>query len=78
MEIVPASAVAGADRSPAVFSPARVAGFRGLERETARRLVDVTAGSGLPFERRGDALVLPAGEYTLSQDLITPGSRTMR
>jgi hypothetical protein len=72
MEIVPASAVAGAARSAAVFSPASVAPFRGLERATARSLLDLTVGSGLPFERRGDALVLPAGEYTLTQDLIVP------
>jgi hypothetical protein len=72
MDVVPASAVAAAARPAAVFSPAMVAPFRGLEQATAQRFANLMARSGLPFDRRGDSLVLPAGDYTLSQDLIVP------
>ncbi len=33
---------------------------------------DLVRASGLPFERRGDELVLPAGTYTLSTNLVVP------
>ena len=60
--IVPAALLATTDSTPR----------RGLEPAPMRLVADGIAESGLPFARRGDALVLPAGTYTLSQTLIVP------
>jgi hypothetical protein len=62
LALVPAALLATTDPAPRL----------GLEPAPVRLFSDAIAESGLPFARRGDALVLPAGTYTLSQTLIVP------
>jgi hypothetical protein len=38
----------------------------------SRRIEDVIQESGLPFDLRGDELVLPSGEFALSRTLVIP------
>lgn len=49
-------------------------GYRAL----FRPVEEVIAASGLPFELRGDELVLPAGDHLLSQTVVVPRAVRLR
>jgi hypothetical protein len=80
IDVVYRNALTGEALPPArLLSAERLAGEAGRDyRALFRPVEEVIATSGLPFEARGEELVLPAGDYLLSQTVVVPRAARLR